>query len=94
MPGPKAIDPRSGFEIPHENLARQWDNELVDRKRVDKRHPQEFVRARPEKISLPYSRPEPPDRGIAQPIFWEDGLTPIVGGGTEAWLTEGVVPVL
>jgi hypothetical protein len=60
FPGP--IDPASGFKVPLSNLVRQWDGEMVDRRFVDKRNPQDFVRGRADEDGLPFARPEAPDR--------------------------------
>lgn len=71
--GPQAIDPASGFKVPLSELVRQYDGEMVARRFVDRQNPQDFVRAIPDKLSLPYARPEPPDQYLAQNILWEDG---------------------
>lgn len=68
-----AIDPASGFKVPLENLVRQWDGEYVDRRFVDPRHPQDFVRGVRDDQSLPYARPEAPDTFILGPILTQDG---------------------
>ncbi len=70
--GPNAIDPASGFKVPLEGLRRQWDGELVDRHFIDKRNPLDFIRSRPERQNLPYSRPEAPDVFLASNILLED----------------------
>jgi hypothetical protein len=71
--GPKAIDPRSGFEIRHSDLTKEWNGHLVDYRRADRRHPQDFVRAKAERMDIPNPRPELPDRFMATNILWEDG---------------------
>ena len=60
-PEPQAVDPASGFKVPLRNLVRQWDNDLIDYRFVDKRNPQDFVRGVRDDMSLPYARPEQPD---------------------------------
>jgi hypothetical protein len=60
-PGPNAIDPASGFKVKLSALVRQWDGEMVDRRFVDRRNPQDFVRGVPDRQDLPYARPETPD---------------------------------
>lgn len=91
LPEPQALDPASGFKVPRKNLVRQWDNQLVDYRYVDKRNPQDFVRGVKDDQSLPYARPEQPDQFIAQPIAWESGafMTTERGGNI---FTEGVMP--
>lgn len=51
---------RSGFKYPLKELVRQWDGAMVHPKHLDRRHPQELIRARTER-PLPYSRPEATD---------------------------------
>lgn len=92
-PVPQALDPASGFKVPLSNLVRQWDNQLVDRRYVDKRNPQDFVRGVKDNQALPYSRPEPPDSFIAGPILWEDNSIMLAQSGGGVLLTEGVDPV-
>lgn len=91
--GPRAIDPISGFEVPHSELVKQWDGDYVARRFADVRHPQDYVRARPERIVLRNARPEPPERAAALPILWEDGSYMTEEDGT-ALLDEGVVAEL
>jgi hypothetical protein len=72
FPEPQAIDPASGFKVPLKNLVRQWDNQLVDYRYVDKRNPQDFVRGVKDNMALPYSRPEQPNQYIAGNIIWQN----------------------
>lgn len=60
MPGVGICD-RSGFKVPLERLVKQWDGAMVDRRFVDPRQPQDFVRGVPDNQALPFSRPETPD---------------------------------
>ena len=85
---PQAIDPASGFKVPHRNLVRQWDGEYVDRRFVDKRNPQDFAKARPERPALEHPRPEPADVFLAVNLAWEDG-TPMIGEDGAALMGEG-----
>jgi hypothetical protein len=86
---PQALDPASGFKVPHRNLVRQWDGEYVDKRFVDKRNPQDLLRAKAEQADLPHPRPEPADTFLAINILLEDGVTPMIGGGGVALMTEG-----
>lgn len=93
LPVPRAIDPASGFDVPLSNLVRQYDGEMVDRRFVDKRNPQDFLRVRPERINLPFARPEAPDRYMSQNILWETlAYMTLQNGG--ALLDEGEVATL
>lgn len=55
---PQAICEASGFKVPLSNLVKQWDGAMVDRRFVDRRNPQDFVRGVPDVQALPFSRPE------------------------------------
>lgn len=88
---PQALDPASGFKVPLKNLVRQWDNQLVDYRFVDKRNPQDFVRGVKDNMALPYSRPEPPDTFVAGPIIWQSGAYMTSETGN-ILVTEGVDP--
>ena len=70
---PVAIDPASGFKIPHKDLVRQFDGEYIDKRFVDRQNPQDRIRTRPDKPNLPHPRPEPADQFVVLPILWEDG---------------------
>lgn len=90
-PKPQAIDPASGFKVDLDQLERQWDNQLIDKRFIDKRNPQDYLRGIKDDQSLPYSRPEPPDVYVAGPILWQDGLTFVIAqNGVDVLLTEGV----
>lgn len=91
-PVPQALDPASGFKVPLSNLVRQWDNQLVDYRYVDKRNPQDFVRGVKDNQGLPYSRPEPPDSFVAGPILWQNGDFMTVQSGGGVLLTQGIDP--
>lgn len=71
--GANAIDPASGFKVKRRDLVRQWDGELIARRFVDVRNPQDFVRGVKERQALPNTRPEPADTFVAGPLVWEDG---------------------
>lgn len=60
-PGQNGICDLSGFKFPMAELVRQWDGALVHRRFVDKRNPQDFVRAVPDGRPPIRSRPEPAD---------------------------------
>lgn len=90
---PVAIDPASGFKVPLANLVTQWDGELIDRRFVDRRNPQDFVRGVPDNMALPYARPETPNRYIVTDIDMEDG-TPIYTEQSQIMWTEGTEVVL
>jgi hypothetical protein len=61
----------SGFKFPLEQLVRQWDGAMVHPRFLDQRHPQDFVRAKPDNQVLRNPRPEATD------VFLEAGdVTP------------------
>lgn len=54
-----AIDDRTGFRHKASELQRQWDGLRV--KDPEERHPQDFLRVRPDKVRVPWSRPDNSD---------------------------------
>lgn len=72
-PVPQAIDPASGFKVPLSELQKQWDGEMVSRRFIDKRNPQDFVRGVKDDPSLPFARPETTDAFAALPLVLEAG---------------------
>ena len=86
---PQSIDDNTGFKVDHRKLKRQWDGMMtVD---PDKRNPQDFLKARPERGTIPNARPEQPDAFIAVNIVLEDDVTPLIGESGAALLSEGHV---
>lgn len=55
------ISMRSGFRVSPENLVREWTGLLVERRELDPRHPQEFVKGRVDRQSVPNPKPEATD---------------------------------
>ena len=72
MDGPRGICDASGFDVPLSNLVRQWDGAMVDRRFLDRRKPQDFVRGVRDDQSLPFTRPEAPDVFISTPVTPDD----------------------
>jgi hypothetical protein len=88
LPEPQAIDPASGFKVPLSSLVKQWDGEMVDRRFVDKRNPQDFVRGVRDNQALPFARPEPEDSFLAENITFED-QTPVILQDGDPLFEEG-----
>jgi hypothetical protein len=55
----RAVCDSCGFEFLASELKLRWDGMRVCDKDWETRHPQEFVRARPERDPLPWTRPAP-----------------------------------
>lgn len=71
---PQGICAFSGFKVPADELVRNWDGQLVHRRFVDKRNPQDFVRGRRDDMRLNNASPESPDEFLG--VTWlvnEDG---------------------
>lgn len=58
------ICPVTGLKIRASKMRRRWDGEFVSKEAWEIRHPQEFVRPRADKQSVPIARPEPEDSFI------------------------------
>ena len=52
------IDDISGFKIRSSDAVKQWDGLLVHRDHADIRNPQDFVRGRKDRQTVPDARPE------------------------------------
>lgn len=89
-PTPQAIDSWSGFKVNLSDLKKQWDGNLTVN--PDRRNPQDFVRGIKDNMTLPYSRPEPPDTFVAGPIIWQSGAYMTAQNG-DILLTEGLDPL-
>lgn len=48
---------------------KRWDGFVVCEDDYETRHPQDFVRARQDKISVPFTRPRPEDLYITVPYY-------------------------
>ncbi len=46
------------------DIRHRWDGLLVCEDDFELRHPQDFIKHKAEKISVPFSRPEPPDQFV------------------------------
>lgn len=53
-----AIDDVSGLQHKASDLALQWDGLRVAADDVEERHPQDFLRSVPDKIRVPWTRPD------------------------------------
>ena len=51
-----AIDDVTGLQHKASELSRQWDNLMV--KDPEERHPQDFLRGKPDRIAVPWARPD------------------------------------
>lgn len=53
---------RSGFRTPASETVREWTGAIVRRTLSEHRHPQEFIRAKRDDMSVPDPRPQPIDQ--------------------------------
>ena len=54
-----------GFKVKSSELRKRWDGLMVCEFDWENRHPQDFIRARPDQFPLPFTRPEPDDRFVS-----------------------------
>jgi len=59
--GWRAICDRCGFEYASYELKKEWQGLMVCSSCYETRHPQDFVRAVPDRQGVPWTRPEPED---------------------------------
>ena len=60
-----------GLRFKSSQLRKNWKGLMVDAACFESRHPQEFIRVRPERISVPWSRPEGQDQYLKVCYLWE-----------------------
>ena len=53
-----------GFRLPSDKLKRRWDGLMVCSQDWELRHPQDFIKIRGDKITPPWTRPQPQDNYI------------------------------
>lgn len=63
-----ALCDRCGFEFKSSELRKDWQGLMICAKDFEHRHPQDFIRVRPERVTPPWVRPDPPDTFL-NPIF-------------------------
>jgi hypothetical protein len=56
-----AVCDRCGFEFKSSELIEDWQGLMVCKKDYETRHPQDFIRVRPEKPAAAWARPEGSD---------------------------------
>jgi len=56
------IDDLMGFKRKASQCRLRWDNILVTREDWEPRHPQDFLRAKPDRQKVENARPEQPDK--------------------------------
>lgn len=72
-----ALCDRCGFKFKASMLRKEWTGLRVCSCCYETRHPQDLLRVEPEKINVPWSRPEPADVFVSDldPWMTEDGDT-------------------
>lgn len=61
---------RCGFEFKSHQLRKEWTGLMVCKCCWESRHPQDFIRVRPERSPIPWSRPEAADVFLTVEDFW------------------------
>ena len=66
---------RCGQKKKASEVRQEWTGFLVCTTCFETRHPQDFVRARQDKISVPFTRPRPPDvfTVVLYDLYVQDG---------------------
>jgi len=60
-----------GFEFKSSELKKDWRGLMVCSQDYEQRHPQDFIRVRPERVTPSWVRPNPPDAFIEVCYLWE-----------------------
>lgn len=79
-----------GFRFFASELTKNWKNEYVCKSDLELRHPQEFIRVRPERIGVPWARPEGADIYLPVCYLWERSA--YAGLGTAGCMMAGYTP--
>jgi len=66
-----SICDRCGFEFKMHQLRKDWQGLMVCREDWEPRHPQDFLRTRPEHAGVPIARPEPEDDNRLVCYMWD-----------------------
>jgi len=67
------ISDRSGFEYKADQVRREWNGHIVGNDEYEPRHPQSYIKARPERPGVKNPRPYPDDVFVAAFLMKEDG---------------------
>lgn len=57
-----------GFEFYNDELQKNWKGQYVDKRCFEPRHPQDFVRGKPDPQALPWTQPASPDTFVTTPV--------------------------
>ena len=76
-----------GITYPASDLRKRWDNLMVCDYDFELRQPQDFVRASVDKMSVPWSRPEPSD--VFEAMCTPQGSSSITGYATAGCAVAG-----
>ena len=54
---------------------KRWDGFIVCKEDYEQRHPMDFIRSRADKISVPFTRPQPEDQFVVVNYiqYWDSG---------------------
>lgn len=63
-----------GFKFKQSDLRKRWDNAMVCRADWEPRHPQDMIKARPERNNVKDARPEPAYRFVSVNEITADDL--------------------
>lgn len=85
-----AICDRCGFRFKSDELTKEWTNLMVCRDCWEPRHPQTYLKVPPEKISVPWARPEGEDVYIDICWLWERSA--YAGLGSAGCMQAGYTP--
>jgi hypothetical protein len=80
------VDDRTGFTRWRSECVKDWQGLIVHRSVHEPRHPQDFLRARPEKFGVPDARPEKAieDETFTGPLVTETTAAASAGASTLA----------
>jgi hypothetical protein len=78
---------RCGFIFKSDEVLKEWTGLIVCKSCFEHRHPQDLIKVKQDKITVPFSRPEPPDTFITVPYNTTLECTPISSLGASDYGT-------
>lgn len=84
-----AICDRCGFKFKSSELRKDWQGLMVCKHDFETRHPQDFLRVKPEKIAPSWARPQPDEIFLQPTSCTLQGSQGVAGIGVAGCLRNG-----
>lgn len=74
-------DDRTGFKVRARDTVQEWNGAIVDKRIVEERHPQEFLRSKADRQAVTKARPPAPDIQVG-PLTTEIAADAVAGASS------------